>query len=127
MSRSHLHRARAERGVNRLIWNNRYLAPDHGQDSDAPDQIFVACIFGIDGNGSITEDRLRTCCGNADVLWPLVALNWFERVAHKGQCALRIDMVHLKVGEGAHATRTPVDDAFATVDQPFLIKAHKNL
>src|SRR5579859_70098 len=121
-----LDRAGAKAGVHRFIGDDGNFAPDDRQDSHTPDDVLIARVVWVDGHAGIAQDGLRARGRHADIARLLLALQRLERVAHVGQRSRRINVVHLQVGDGAHAEGTPVDDALAAIDQPFFVQAHEH-
>ncbi len=75
------------------------------------DQVRVALVVGVDGDGGVTEHRLDTGGRDDDRLVPLA-------VCEGDQLAGVVLVVDLGVREGRHTARAPVDDALGAVDHP---------
>ena len=76
----------------------------------------------MDGHGCIAEHCLRAC-GSHDHSRPAVCC----RIADVPQVPLSLFMLDLEVGETCRATRAPVGDTGAAIDQPLLVEQHKGL
>src|SRR6185437_7562912 len=100
-------------------------------DAVAPDQVGIARIVRIDGDGGIPQNRLWPRRGDHDRARLARSFGLtFERlqwIADIGQLAGRILDLDFEIRDGAHAARTPVDDALGAIDQPLLIQADKDL
>ena len=77
----------------------------------------VALIFGMDGDGSIAQHRLRPRCRDFDKLARLP----FQRILDVVQLRFRASCTSLKIRKRAHATRTPVDQPLAPIDQTLFV------
>ncbi|GFN03864.1 hypothetical protein Smic_24200 [Streptomyces microflavus] len=92
-----------------------------GDDGDRPvgqrqldllaDQVLVALVVGVDGDGGVTEHRLGAGGGDDDGLVPLP-------VRHGDELAVVLLVLDLDVGDRGETARAPVDDALGAVDQP---------
>ena len=64
MSRCNFNTARTEILIDIFIGNNGYFSADKRQNKSFAYNIFISLIFGIYGNGSITQKRFGTCGRN---------------------------------------------------------------
>ena len=127
MGRRDFHRACAKGSINGLVRYDGKLTSNDGEDRHAPYHILVTGVFRIDGHSGITQDGLRASGSNVDVFGWLALGQRLQWVAHIGQGSWSIDVIDLQVRKGAHATRTPVDDAFTAVNESLFVKAHEDL
>ena len=79
-----------------------------------------AFIFGIDSQGCIAEHRLWTRCFDVNDVFAV-----FRFVANLPHMADGFFVFHLKVTHGALQLGIPVHQAFAAVNQAFVIKTHE--
>ena len=122
MAGRNLERARAKFAVNVGIGNNGNLAPKHGNHGFFADKARVAFVFGMHADGGVAGNGFGPGGGNGDM--PAAV---GQQIAHLPQLATALFVFHFVVGQGRVATRAPVDDVVALVDQAIIVKAHKNL
>ncbi len=79
------------------------------------DQVPVALVVGVHGDGGVAEHRLGPGGGDDD---GVVAV----AVADRDQLAVVVLVLDLDVGERGQAARAPVDDALGAVDQPVVVE-----
>eukprot|EP00051_Salpingoeca_urceolata_P021055 m.323674 g.323674 ORF g.323674 m.323674 type:complete len:378 (+) comp19726_c0_seq19:3348-4481(+) len=96
----------------------------------------IARVLGMDGNGNITEQRFRTSCSNDQLLVAVAELvckrgenanlNLFV-VARDGnkRASLDLKLVDLNVGNGRLELARPVDKLVGAVDESFVVQANK--
>src|SRR5439155_173352 len=122
VGRCDLHSAAAKCRIHDFILNERKLAIQQWQDCRLTFVLLVALIFRVDGNSRVSEHRFRPgCCDlNESVRTPLQSVS--------NVIELRIDgfVDYLEIRQGGVTSRTPVDQAFSAIDQPFVIQADEN-
>src|SRR5690606_27061367 len=106
-----------------LIRNDRNLTPDQRQHHRLADEVLVAFVIGVNGNGRITEHRLWTGCSNDNIARRVV----LQRIAKVPEVALHLDLNHLEVGDGRLEPRVPVDQPFVLVNEAALVEFDKDL
>src|ERR1044071_4780370 len=82
----------------------------------------VALIIGMNSNAGIAEHRLWSCRRNNDLLRTI-----FDRISDMVEFAFHLFFGCFQIGKSGLILGTPIDHIGATVDQPFLIKANKDL
>ena len=117
-----LERARTEFTVNVGIGDNGNLAPKHGNHGLFAYKARVTFVFGVHADGGVTGNGLGPGGGNGDM--PAAV---GQQIAHLPQFATALLVFHFIVGQGRVATRAPVDDVVALVDQAVVVEPHKNL
>ena len=122
MSRSNLNTACSEVHFNIFIRNDGNLPVDDRQNKRFADNILVSLVVRVDGNGSITEHCLRSCCCKLEVTASVL-----ERIAKMPEVTCLILVFNLSVGDRSQTVRTPVYYTLATVDKSFIIKVYENL
>ena len=82
---------------------------------------FVAAIFRVNSNGGIAQHRFGTrgCNGNE-----LRASH--NRVVDGPELSRCRFVNDLEIGNGRFASRAPVDNIFAAIDEPFLVQANEH-
>ena len=108
--------AGAELGGHRLVGDDGDDAPDDGEDGAAADEVRVAVVFGVDGHGGVAEQGLGPRGGDRN------GASAGEVVADVVEGGVFVAVLDLQVGEGGGATRAPVDDALAAVDEPLAVE-----
>ena len=114
--RGDLERPGAERGVDVLVGHDRDHAPDQRQLDLPADEVPVALVVGVDGDGGVAEHRLDPGGGDDDAVLPVA-------VADGDQLAVDVLVLDLDVGEHAAHLRRPVDHPLRAVDQPVVVEA----
>ena len=104
-------RARAEGRVDAFVRDHRDAALDERDDHLAADEILVAGVVRMHGDGDVPEDRRGTHRRDGDVS---VAVG--ERIARVRQRVVDVLVVDLEVGDDARAAGAPVDDARPAVE-----------
>lgn len=112
--RGHLDGAGAEPWVDVVVGDDRDRAVGQRQLDVPADQVLVALVVGVDGDGGVTEHRLGAGGGDDD---GLVALP----VLHGDELAVVLLVLDLDVRDRGEAARAPVDDALGAVDQPVVV------
>ena len=120
--RRHLHRAGAELRIRQLVGDDRNLPIHQRQQNFLPVQMLVAFVFLVDRDRGIAQHRLRPGRGHGD---ELIRAN--HGIADLEQLALDFFVLDLKIGNRGLASRTPVDDVLAAINQSFFIQADENL
>ena len=119
MGGRHLHRASAERLVNKVVAEDRDGAVNKRNDDALSDQLRVAWIAWVHRNSGITEQRLRTCGGDDD---PFTRRAAFQRVTDLPDVPALLYGNRLKVRDARLAARAPVDECFGAIREATLIE-----
>ena len=104
-----------------LICDQRNLSVYQWKDQHLSYQVFVSFIVWIYCYGSISQQSLRTGCGQIDIAAAIC--KW---VAQMPEMSLLVFVLYLCIGNGCKAVRAPVDNTLATVDQAFVVKIYKH-
>ncbi len=122
--RRDLHRAGAELGIGEdVVGDDRDLAIHQRQQDFLPVQMTVALVGGVHRHRGVAQHRLGTRGRNHDVL----VLGADHRITDLVNLALRVLVHDFEVGDGGDASRTPVHDVLAAIDQPFFVQADEGL
>jgi hypothetical protein len=112
--RGDLHHAGAELRVDVVVGDDDHAASlDERVRQRRADEVFVALVIRVDGDGDIAEHRLDP--GGRDIGVRALALD--IAVAQGDQLTLVVGVDDLDVGDGGAQHRGPVDQALRTVDQ----------
>ena len=122
MRRGDLQRAGAKFTGDVFVGNNRYFAPQHGDDDLLADVFLVTLIFGVNGHGAVAENGFRPGGGHGNEVTTAIGQYVFEVI----QGAVFFRIFHFQVGNGSFQARGPVDHAQAAVDQALFVQAHKS-
>ena len=112
-----LERARAEVRLDPLVGDDRDAALDEGDDRLLADEVAVALVLGVDGDGDVGRDRRRAHGRDRDVAGAVG-----ERVADRRERVVDLDRLQLEVGERGLVERAPVDDPVVPVDPVLLVQ-----
>ncbi len=113
--RGHLDGAGAELGVDVLVGDDRDGAVGQRQLDEPADQVLVALVLRVDGDGRVAEHGLGAGGGNDDGVVTLA-------VRHGDELAVVVLVLDLDVGDRGQAARAPVDDALGAVDQLVVVE-----
>jgi len=119
VGRCHLHGARPERTIDRLVGHDRDIPIDE-RDADAPpDQRGIAIVGGMDGDAGVAEDRLRTGRRDGDPGCGIGQAGGLvdEVVADRPERPGRRRGDHLEVGDARPAAGAPVDQGLGPVGE----------
>ncbi len=119
--RRDLHGTGAERGVDGVIAHNRNHPVDQRQPDVLADQQGVARIVGVYRHSGVAEHCLGARRGDHQ---RAAAIG--ERIAEVPDPAVGLFFLGFFVRERGQASRTPVDDVLAAIDQPLLVQAHED-
>ena len=108
--RGHLDRAGAEGGVDVVVGDDRDPPAGQRQLDLGADQVLVALVVGVHGDGGVAEHRLGPG-GRDDDRRVAVA------VPDGDELAVVVAVLDLDVGQRGQAARAPVDDPLGAVDQ----------
>ena len=128
VGRRHFEDASAELEIHMVIANDRDQAlftrsfQRQGLHDHLADEMRVARVFGIHGHGGIRRDRFRAGGGDGEERAGRVGEFDFEMIH---EAILRLHF-HLFIRQRREAGRTPVHHAFATINQPLLVKVHED-
>ena len=126
MGGGHLEDARAEFEIDRLVADDRQLHLDiegKGTPDMLADQVGVALILGIHGDGRVTHDRLGTRGGD---LKPGAGC-FHDLELEVVEVALLLLGDDLLVAQGGEGDGAPVHHPLAAVDQALSVEIHKDL
>ena len=116
-----LERAGAEVHLHVRVGDDRHLAVDQRHDRGAADQVPVALVVGMHGDGGVGQDRLGPHgCDRHELVAAL------DRVAHLVQGVVGVLVAHLEVGDRRGAGRAPVDQAVVAVDVALAVQPHEH-
>ena len=113
---------RAEFHVNIVISNDRYAPVRQGQNNLLADQVLVALIVGVHGNGRIAQHGFGSGGRDHQVFFRVVG----QRVAEMPEVTGFFFRHHLKIRNGGLQLRIPVDEALAAIDQAFIVESDKD-
>ena len=124
MRRRDLDRARALLGIGVVVTNDRDLAADQRQDDFTADQMLIALVLRIDGNGGVTQQRLGARRRNHDVGLRVfrTECHAFERIAEMPEVAPDLLLLDFEVGDRGLEFRVPVDEPLRLVDEACFIE-----
>ncbi len=117
-----LHRAGAELRIDAVVRDDRDPPLRDGQNRLLPDELAVALVLGVNGDGDIREHRRRAHGRDRDV-----ARAVGERVADRVERVVLVRVVDLEVGDRARAARAPVDDAVVAIEEPSVVEVDEVL
>ena len=118
-----LHHARAELLLHVIIEDDGDFFAHQRQDDGLALEVRVAFVRGVHGHRRVAGEGLGAGGGDGDEL----ALAPCHGIAHIPQIAVVRLVLHLVVGERRAATRAPVHDVVAAVDQPLVIEVAEDL
>ena len=122
VARRHLERTGAELGLDALVRDHRHAALDEGHDDLLADEVGVALVLGMHGDGDVGEDRRRAHGRDRHVAGAVG-----QRIADVDELVVHLDVVELEVGERAQVERAPVDDAVVAVEPAALPEVDEEL
>src|SRR5215475_10029664 len=93
------------------------------------DQSLVALIVGMNGNGSIAEQGLRSRGGDHDESGRIARIEdaILEPIAQMPEVALDLDLLDFEVGDGGEQLRVPIDQALVFVNEPGAVEIDEHL
>ena len=113
----HLQGARAELRVHGVVGDHRQEAAQNRKHGRAADQVGVPVVVRVHGDRRVAQQRLRPGRRYRQVV--VAVLQPVPQVVERGAL---IAVLHLQVGQRRRASRAPVDDPLAAVDQPFAVQ-----
>ena len=117
VGRRDLHRAGALLGVGVFVGDDRDRSIDDRQHAVLADQLLVALVLGMDGNGGIAEHGLGARRADDD---DGAFGSSFKRVLEVPHLAVDLALLDLQVRNRRVEDRVPVDQPLVLVDQPCL-------
>ena len=108
---SDLERAGAELGIDLVVRDDWHLPLDEGDDDLPADELAVALVVRVDGDGDVGEDGRRPHGGDRHV-----ARAVSEQVPDVGERVVDLLRLELEVGERRSVARAPVRDPVVAVD-----------
>jgi hypothetical protein len=115
--RGDLHRAGAELHVDVRVGDDGDLPVHQRQEDRLADEVGVALVVGVDGDGGVAEHRLGAGRRDDDAVAAVRG-----GVAQVRELARVVAVVDLDVGQRGHAAGAPVDDAVAAVDEALVVE-----
>ncbi len=94
---------------------------EEGMFDVSSDDPFVTLVVGMNGHACVPEHRLDTRGGNRYVTRTIC-----QRLSEGDKFAGHLFVVHLDIGQSGRATRAPVDNSIAAIDDSFVEPAHKD-
>ena len=122
MRGSYLYAARAELHVGMLVADDEDGLADYGQNDVFADEVLVALIFGVDGDGGVAEHCFGTGGRNDEIF--VAAFDLIFKVPEEG-IFLAVD--DFGVGERRSAVGAPVDYARTAVDETLVVEVDEHL
>jgi len=119
--RRDLDAAAAERRIAVVVGDDRHETAGERQPDLLADEVLVALVCGVNGDGRVTEHRFRTRRRDDHV-----AAAVRERIAQVPQAAGLGLRDHFEIGQRRVQHRVPVHEALAAIDQTVLVQAHKD-
>ena len=120
--RGDLDRAAALLGIGIVVGHDPQAPADQRQDGVPADQVPVAPVFRMHGDGGIAQHGLRPGRRHDDV----PALFAFNRVAQMPEMAVDLALLDLEVRDRGVEFRVPVDQPLVAVDQAVLVELHED-
>ena len=105
--------ARALLGVRIFVGDDRNAPADQRQDHVLADEMFVALIVGVHGDGAVAEHGLGPRGGDDDV----GAVAAFDRIAEMPEMPFGLDRLDFEVGDGGQQIGVPIDEPLVLVDE----------
>src|SRR6185437_13652744 len=109
--RRDLDAAGAEGGVDVGVGNDWYRPVSERQRQAFADEMFVALVVRIHGDGRVAQHRLRTGGGHYDLTRPV-----FQRIAQMPKVTFLLLALYFEVGERREQHGVPVDQPLAPID-----------
>lgn len=125
MSRTDLHEARTEIGIDIKVAENGDLAVDDGQLDLRTHELVFVMIFRRHRNARIAEHGLGARGSDHNIFHAVNGLD--ERVAKMPQVAIFFLIFRFVIGNGGTAGGTPVHDALAAVDKAVMVPIAEHL
>ena len=131
MSGGYLYDARTELLLYIIVGENGNLAASERKDHILADNRGETLVLRIDRNSRIAGEGFGTRRGNADVILVELALRAKRAtrhgIAHIPEMAVIRLVLNLVVRKSRSATRAPVDDVVALVDETLVVELRKDL
>ena len=105
-----------------LIGDYGNSAPDQRQDRMLADEVPVALVVGMHGDGRVAQHGLGPRRRHGDE----AALLALDRVAEVPEVAVDLLLLDLEVGDRGVEARVPVHQALVAVNQIFVVKPHEH-
>lgn len=118
----HKQYAMSEFTVDVFVGNHRNQAVGERKLEHLSDKVLVALVFGVNGNGLVTEKRFRTGRCNDDAFSAVSG-----RIADLPKVARSFLAFDFKVAHRTLQLRIPVHEALAAVDETFTVKLNEGL
>ena len=122
VGRRYLHGSCSELRVNVFVgyyWN---LPSYYREPNLFAYYVFVAFVVWINGNCNVSKESFGPCSCNHYVTVP-----FNQGIPYVPEVAVNLFVFNFKVGKCRVAPRTPVDEPFPSVYQPFPVQLHKGL
>ncbi len=118
--RRDLDHAGAEVALDRVVGDERDLAPRDRNDGELPDEMPVALVLGVHGEGSVAEQRLGPRRRDDDALGAAR-----DRIGDLPELVLDLPHLDFEIGDRGVQPGGPVHQVFAAGDPPLLEQAHE--
>ena len=127
MRRRDLEAAGTEIHLDIVVLDDGYLLVDERDKDFLALHPEMALVIGVDADGGIGHDGLRTRRGHHDVFVGRIAVTVGDEVAHVVEMALGVLVDDLVVTDGGVALRVPVDHSHSPVDPSLLVEIHEGV
>ncbi len=121
--RRDLDRAGALLGIGIFVRDDGNAPPDQRQDGVPPDQVAVAPVIGVHGNGGVAEHGLGPRRCNRDES----AVASFDGIPEMPELTLDLHLLHFQVRNGGKQLGVPVDQPLVLVDEAGAVELHEDL
>ncbi len=113
---------RTEFEVDQRIFDEWNFATHQRKDDGLALVFLISFVFRIDSYGRIAQHRFRPRSSDFDE----AVRRPFDRIFDVVELRINGFVYRLEIGQSRVASRTPIDQALAAIDQPFFIQADKN-
>ena len=123
MAGRHFEGSGAELRVDVFIGDDRDLAFEDGHEGGLADEMGVAFVVGMDGDGGVAEDGLGAGRADLDVVGRVSgSVRRAQGIAECVELAFDGLVFDFEVADGALAPRAPVDEIVAAVDEVVVVE-----
>ena len=127
VGRCDFHHASAELHIHIGIRHHGNFPVYNGQHHLFANNILISPVLGIDGHSGISQHGFRSGSGKFQeffTAYAAVLLN--KRILNVPEMARLLRILHLRIGNGRVAHRTPVDDTAGLVNPAFFMHSAEN-
>ena len=121
VGRRHLHCPRTKGRIHIGIGKQGDASVHNGQDEDLAHQLLVAFVIGMHCHACIAEHGFRSGRGNLHI-----SIHPLYLITKMPEMPLFCFMIHLNIRKRRIAIRTPIRNTGSLIDEPLLVKAHKD-